>query len=432
MGWLKKAQDGDFKGFTSYLSDKIRSEKEANADRKQDNVSFFSAMKGLMTGDFQVFTQFLAQKTRDDSAFNKKSFQDFNEKTQAVGKVAQMGIQALQTLNKAYLEKQESNIKKEKDAQLKAWDEKYKKGLISKDEYEKGVAKINKDSDAKTKQVQKEAFERDKKLQIALALVSGGLAFIKALASGFFPVNLVMAAATAVATGIQVAMIKKQQFQGAKGGVIRNAGVVQGGLHGQQYGEGGISMIDRKTGSEVGEIEGGEPVMVLSRNTYKNNKPVVDKLLHSSLHKNGAPIMKNGGIVTLGQANGFFEDGGVYYGRPEYKEPEPERASYDGGGGGGGGDYSGGDSDTGAAIDNSEAEARIAENTALQKEQLQLLKDIKEGIGILAMMLREGNGERRGHTGLLNDIRNKPTGPSLHDIVSNIAGMIRSNSKSDL
>lgn len=435
MGWLKKAQDGDFKGFTSYLADKIKSEKENLKGRDQENVTFFGAMKAAMKGDFQTFTTFLAQKTKDESVFNKKSFQDFSDKTEAVGKVATMGIQALQALNKAYLEKQQANITKEKDSQLKAWKEKYDKGLVSKDEYEKNVAKINKEADDKTKQVQKEAFERDKKLQIAMALVAGALAFIKALASGFFPVNLVMAAATAVATGLQVAMIKRQQFQGAKGGTyVKNAGVVQGGLHGAQYGQGGISMIDRKTGQEVGEIEGEEPVMILSRNTYRNNKPVVDKLLHSSLHKNGAPIMKNGGIVTLRQA-GMYQQGGVY------EEDGPTDSYYSSGSSGSseesnsydsGGSSSYGDSETGAAIDNSEAEARIAENTALQKEQLQLLKDIKEGIGMLASLLTEGNSERRGHTGLLNDIRNKPTGPSLHDIVSNIGGMIAANNKSNL
>lgn len=436
LGWLKKAQDGDFKGFTTYLADRIKDEKANLKGRDQENVSFFSAMKAAMTGDFKTFTTFLAQKTKDESVFNKQSFQDFNNKTQAIGQVAQAGIQALQSLNKAYLEKQQANIKKEKDTQLAAWKEKYDKGLVSKEDYEKGVEKINKDSDNKTKQVQKEAFERDKKLQIAMALVAGALAFVKALASGFFPVNLVMAAATAVATGLQVAMIKRQAFSGAKGGVIRNAGVVQGGQHGQQYGDGGISMVDRKTGNEVGEIEGGEPVMILSRNTYKNNKPVVDRLLHSSLHRNGAPIMKNGGIVTLGQA--MFKDGGIYEesasdeaGRGSYSSSE-ESNSYDTGSNdyGGGGGYS--DSETGAPIDNSDAEARIAENTALQKEQLQAIKNIEQGIGILAMLLREGNSEARNQSGLLNDIKNKPTGPSLHDIVSNIGGMIAANNKSNL
>ncbi len=420
LGWVKKAQDGDYKGFTTYLADRIKSEKANLKERDQENVSFFAAMKGAMTGDFQLFTKFLAQKTKDESVFNKESFKQFADKTEAVGKLANQGIQALQKLNENYLKKQEANIKKEKDTQLKAWEEKYKKGLITKDEYEKGVDKINKDADTKVKNAQKQAFERDKKMQIAMALVNGALAFIKALASGFFPVNLVMAAATAVATGLQVAAIKRQTFQGAKGGVVRNAGVVQGGLHGQNYGDAGISMVDRKTGEEVGEIEGGEPVMILSRNTYKNNKPVVDKLLHSSLHRNGAPIMRNGGIVPLSQAGRMFEDGGVY--DNGYEESSSSNSS--------GGGYM--DSDTGAAIDNSEAKARIEENTRMQKEQLEILKEIKNGIGAMALALSKTNSELRTHTGLLNDIKGKPTGPSLHEIVSNIEGVIKANVKSNL
>jgi hypothetical protein len=50
-------------------------------------------------------------------------------------------------------------------------------------------------------------------------------------------------------------------------------------------------------------MEGGEPIMILSRNTYQNNRPVVDKLLHSSLHRNGAPIYRDGGLM--------FDNGGT-------------------------------------------------------------------------------------------------------------------------
>jgi hypothetical protein len=69
-------------------------------------------------------------------------------------------------------------------------------------------------------------------------------------------------------------------------------------------------MINRRTGQEVGEIEGGEPVMVLSRNTYKNNGPIVDKATQKLHVPNGAPItMANGGILTA-SGNRMYADGG--------------------------------------------------------------------------------------------------------------------------
>lgn len=86
----------------------------------------------------------------------------------------------------------------------------------------------------------------------------------------------------------------------ARGGAINPiAGVPDVG---QLHGSGGIKMIDGKSGQMLGEWERGEPYMILSRNTYANNKDIVDRLIDTSLNRNGAPIMAKGGI---------WQDGGV-------------------------------------------------------------------------------------------------------------------------
>lgn len=84
------------------------------------------------------------------------------------------------------------------------------------------------------------------------------------------------------------------------GGMVRNAGVLSGSSHAQ----GGLSVYDNRTGQQVAEFEGGEPAMVLSTATYKNNKTLVDSLLYTSLYKNGAPIqsMATGGMISAGIA----------------------------------------------------------------------------------------------------------------------------------
>jgi hypothetical protein len=45
-------------------------------------------------------------------------------------------------------------------------------------------------------------------------------------------------------------------------------------------------------------MEGNEPYMILSKNTYGNNKAIIDKLLYTSMHRNGAPILANGGVIS--------------------------------------------------------------------------------------------------------------------------------------
>ncbi|WP_428657612.1 hypothetical protein [Runella sp.] len=442
LSWMKKAQDGDFAGFQKYLSEKVKEEQTANKDREKDSVRLSDAVRAIMKGDFTLFTQYLAQKTKNDTVFNSERFQDFSKTTQSIGQVAQAGVAALQKLNQAYLEKQQSNIKKEKDTQLAAWEEKYKKGLISKDEYEKGVTNINKNADDKLKAAQKEAFERDKKLQIAMALIAGGMAFVKALASGFFPVNLVFAAATAVATGLQVAAIKRQQFSGENGGVfqaangyVRNAGVPQGPRHGLKYGDSGISLIDRSSGNEIGEMEGGEPFMILSRNTYKNNRPVIDRLLHSSLHKNGAPItLRDGGIISVAQTPFMFRNGGRMFmdggmddgsgGSGEYQESNSDSGS--------GGYDSGSSGDVEGVPDQNDTKAMIAENTQMQKDMLEELRKTNGKLSMLLVATGQNGSELRNHSGLLNDIKNKPTGPSLHEIQGAFSSAAAAIAKSNL
>jgi hypothetical protein len=79
------------------------------------------------------------------------------------------------------------------------------------------------------------------------------------------------------------------------GGMVRNAGVLQGSSHAQ----GGLLVFDSQTGRQVGEFEGGEPTMILSKNTYANNKRLVDSLLEASLHRNGAPVkFQTGGMMN--------------------------------------------------------------------------------------------------------------------------------------
>ncbi|NQU52243.1 MAG: phage tail tape measure protein [Bacteroidetes bacterium] len=96
------------------------------------------------------------------------------------------------------------------------------------------------------------------------------------------PILAPIAAAAAIAMGVaQMAAIKSEGYGSyAKGGIARGASHAEGGIH----------MIDSKTGKKVGEMEGDEPYMILSTETYKNNRELVDSLLDSSLNRGGEQV----------------------------------------------------------------------------------------------------------------------------------------------
>ena len=86
----------------------------------------------------------------------------------------------------------------------------------------------------------------------------------------------------------------------ASGGINPVAGVPSVG---QLHGGGGIRMVDGATGEHLGEWERGEPYMILSRDTYANNRELVDDLLDTSLNRGGAPVRRRDG--------GYYEEGGT-------------------------------------------------------------------------------------------------------------------------
>jgi len=275
-------------------------------ERKNNQQGFFSAIRALMNGDFSGFMEILNKKLGNEKAANQEGLQNFTAKGQEMLIVAKQGMEVLQKLSEAKLKKDLADIASEKTAQLKSWKEKYEKGLISKEDYESGIEKINKEAMEKEHEAKVKAWKREQKMQIGMALINAAMAALKSLAMMGFPLGLIGVVASAALAAVQIGIIKSQQPPSmAKGGYIRNAGVPQGPQHGQSYGQSGIALTRRDTGEEVGEMEGDEPIMILSRNTYKNNRVMINALLDSSLHKNGAPIHAAKGTV-------FGNDGGDY------------------------------------------------------------------------------------------------------------------------
>lgn len=387
-------------------NDKVKLQEQANEARRKNNQEFFNALEQAMTGDFNKFISFIQSKTKAEMGENQKRFADFSKTTNQTLEMMKMAVDLLNTLNENYTKRQLQRLNTEKKANSDKLDADYAKGVLTKEQLEAKKAELDKEYDAKEKELKRQAFERQKKLQIAAALIQGSMAILSALATPPFPLGIALAVVAGIKTAIDIKKIKDTKFEGRSGGVFKNAGVAQGSRHGSKYGEAGIVMYDRMTGAEVGEIEGGEPVMVLSRNTYRNNAPIINRLLDSSLNKNGAPIvMRDGGAFSLTESTHvvrrMFEDGGVID-----QEGAFETSS----------------SSTKASADNT---------NAMIEKQSQINEAIKKAGEKTADNSEKILAELEKHSGLLNDIKNKPDGSRevLHAIDTLRNNISKANAK---
>ena len=164
-------------------------------------------------------------------------------------------LQALSASSDAIFSIMGNNAQRQASRDEKILEERKDAGLITEQEYEKGVERI-----------QRKAFERKKKMDIAQVMIDTALAIAKiklnAAVASSNPVTVLFAGISlsqvglALATGAaQIAVIAAQQF--ANGGMIEefaNGGMVNGKSHAQ----GGEKFA---VGGRVVELEGGEAVI---------------------------------------------------------------------------------------------------------------------------------------------------------------------------
>ncbi|KAB7728012.1 hypothetical protein F5984_19855 [Rudanella paleaurantiibacter] len=301
-----------------------------------------------------------------------------NAKKDAQEKIRLAKEEAEKKIDEAEREKREKLKKVEAEKQARIQNQKELNRSI---ESENAKAK-QKEADAKRK-----AWEAQKKADIASALIAGALATLKALASGPFPLNIVFAAATAVMTGVQVAMIKRQPAPAFKQGGF----LAQGPAHGSSYGKGGIALIRRDSGQEVGEMEGDEAI--ISKEQTQANWPIISRMFSNARTpgRSRQPVYRDAAGRRAFQAGGLLEPlayGQMYLFGSKAKKAakkaeeeaaqaaaEQEAASFDASGAG---DYSaGGEGDVEGMAD---AKAAGEEAKKQGQEQLKLLGEIRDAI----------------------------------------------------
>jgi hypothetical protein len=185
-------------------------------------------------------------------------------------------------------QKEENEIKKQeaRDNKKKAnLDKQLAAQKISKAKYNKEISKMEDDLEAKRKKAAIAQFNRDKMLAISNAIINTVSAVMKAVAASPLTGGLPWSAVVGTIGAAQVAIAAGQKPpEFSFGGVLPGKGGVSDG---PSHANGGIALMD-PAGRKRGEIEGGEPI--LSIDTYRNNRAIVDALLDTSMNKGGASL----------------------------------------------------------------------------------------------------------------------------------------------
>ena len=221
--------------------------------------------------------------------------------------------------------------------------EREKEGVVlNKDVTTKEIEKIEREYAKKMARLKLEEWNRQKKLEIAMAVINGAQGFLKALASAPPPANFIMAGVTAAATAVQIGIIKSQvppdfgdldgvyiggpdigdssgggtvPDSGGDGGIDTGGGGRDNSGSEQSYGDGGVLtddsyfvnngvlgglrhntpeggnwVINPRTGKLLAKVEAGEFMGVFSREVTKQHEPLLRRLANSSLVKTGKPV----------------------------------------------------------------------------------------------------------------------------------------------
>ena len=238
--------------------------KEKNSKEIQESEAFKEVIKAYETNKENEILEIKRQKQQE-------------HKDVAIG--------VAQSISDAVFSIMSSNIQAESEARLSAIEKQRERELENKNLSEKQKKAIQDKYDKQISAEKLRAWKAQKKADILQATINTALAVTRALP------NWILAAAAGVAGAAQIAVISAQKApQFAKGGFIPK---------GSSHGQGGINLIDTRTGGIVGNVEGDEPI--LSKSTYNNNRQLVDALLYSSQRMNGSRIQLRPDLITAEQ-----------------------------------------------------------------------------------------------------------------------------------
>jgi hypothetical protein len=265
-----------------------KTEAEIAALRKDYAQKQLEAQQDWADKEVEIIEKRMSEEDALQKAQAEAEKQLNEQKRDAAISIAQGGLDALLQFSQMETDQKVLNYEKDRDARLKTLDEQFAKGTISEQAYNKKKEALEKDAAAKIAAIKTEQAKKDKAAAILQAAINTAVAITAGMATPAVP-PFPSAIAAGILGALQIALIAAKPLP-----TFAKGGIAQGASHAQ----GGIKMFDSLSGQQVGEMEGGEPYLLLSKSTYGNNKKVIDRLLYSSMYKNGAPIFAKGGIFA--------------------------------------------------------------------------------------------------------------------------------------
>ena len=171
--------------------------------------------------------------------FKKDWGKNLSDIADVIKDFADTAMQLFESISQLQSNKEKAALneyKKGYDERKKKLDWQLEQGIISQEYYNAQVEQLDKERDAKEKQLEIEQFRREKKAAIAEAIISGIVAAVKSFENGGgFPWGLISMALSLAATGVQVAAIASQPEPYAKGGYIEREKNIVAGERGREW-----------------------------------------------------------------------------------------------------------------------------------------------------------------------------------------------------
>lgn len=255
-----------------------------------------------------------------------------NKTAELLDNIQGLWLQSQQERIEAELRAETKKLDKLQKQELKDLQQKRKRGLITEEKYEEEKEAIDQKYEAAKLELQKEAFEKNKRLQIANAIMSGAVAVVNALQTTPIWLGILMAVITGALVAVQIASIASQKFTGARGGMIEGKSHAQGG---EKY----------YSDDQDVELEGGEAVInkksINDDKTYTfTGTPRQIASAINSLDGNGVEFDKGAKEVSLEDIRAKYVRGGLisepfsFIGRRTNYDPgiTPMKIRFDAGG----------------------------------------------------------------------------------------------------
>lgn len=204
--------------------------------------------------------------------------------------------QAAETLANTVYTIGANNRRRETDLNLSNIERLRNKELENKNLTEEQKKQINAKYDQQAKAEKLRAWRADQSASATQAIIAGLLGAAKAMPNLWLAG---IAAGTGIANAVAIRAEKPPVFR-------KGVGLVPDGPSHEQ---GGINLINNSTGDIIGEMEGGEPIMILSRETRRNNGRLINELLYNSQYRNGAPVSLNTELAAKAMAS--YRTGGI-------------------------------------------------------------------------------------------------------------------------